>query len=62
MLSIFFANAFYKKIVDNQCELYPKAGYQFALSAFVSINRFSSSLLASNPDYIKPDMPHLVII
>ncbi len=46
MLYMFFANVFYAKIIENQCELYgscamlPKSRYQFALLYPCLLRRF----------------------
>ena len=43
MLGVFLANVFHPKVINDQCELYrpcvmfPKAGYQFALSVAVFV-------------------------
>ncbi len=46
MIGMFLTNLVYSKVANNQCELYrlcvvfPKAGYQFALSVSVFVQLF----------------------
>jgi hypothetical protein len=51
MLGMFLAFVFHPKVVNNQCELYqpcvvfPKNGYQFALSVAVFVQLFFEELV-----------------